>query len=302
MLKSILVTLSALSLSANVFAQAPNDVEFITLHIEGQVYDIGSSSGSAGLLPEHADVVTAHVAVELATNVSLTPWINPSFSQYADAVLAVRVAFFDGNEQVVELGHPEIFEAASDATVQSNYKVFHSNNELMFLEHIYKVDGATFQSYVNVRGLRDGSLFELVNDYLRVKEDPFGEYEYTSQITLRQNSSSQTFYYLDVSSLRYVEAVLDADGDGVTDADDQCPATVESDTVWFDGVNSGVANHVDANGCAISDHYASCDAEAQSSGLLAYSGPTQCEMMMGYQLYRDGLIDYTELRMLRNAL
>ncbi|WP_126775151.1 hypothetical protein [Pseudidiomarina sediminum] len=104
----------------------------------------------------------------------------------------------------------------------------------------------------------------------------------------------------DVHTLR--EIIKDADGDGVADADDQCLATVESDTVWFDGVNSGVTNHVDANGCAISDHYASCDAEAQSSGLLGYSGPTQCEMMMGYQLYRDGLIDYTELRMLRNAL
>ncbi|MBY6063704.1 hypothetical protein [Pseudidiomarina sediminum] len=104
----------------------------------------------------------------------------------------------------------------------------------------------------------------------------------------------------DVHTLR--EIIKDADGDGVADADDQCLATVESDTVWFDGVNSGVTNHVDANGCAISDHYASCDAEAQSSGLLGYSGPTQCEMMMGYQLYRDGLIDYTELRMLRNVL
>ncbi|RUO74615.1 hypothetical protein CWI80_04545 [Pseudidiomarina sediminum] len=100
-----------------------------------------------------------------------------------------------------------------------------------------------------------------------------------------------------------IQALInDADDDGIADEVDQCDASLLDETVSFDGVDSGVTNVVDANGCSVMDHYAACEAEQQGSGFLGYSGASYCEQQVAYQLYRDGLIDYADVRALRNAL
>lgn len=100
-----------------------------------------------------------------------------------------------------------------------------------------------------------------------------------------------------------IQALInDADEDGIADEVDQCSASLLDETVSFDGIDSGVANVVDANGCSVMDHYAACEADQQSSGFLGYSGASYCEQQVAYQLYREGLIDYADVRALRNAL
>lgn len=125
-------------------------------------------------------------------------------------------------------------------------------------------------------------------------------------------NGEEDYYYLSfygtVTSILATE--LDADGDGFADSADSCPASLMDETVMFDGwLNSGVTNYVDASGCAIMDHYAACavaEAEEPTSpwGWFqpVYSGPTYCEKQVVYQLQNEGVIDYTEGRMLRNAL
>lgn len=107
-----------------------------------------------------------------------------------------------------------------------------------------------------------------------------------------------------VNELHYSDVADDDDADGVANEQDLCPDSLLADYVMFDSGSSGVPNYLDDEGCSIMDHYANCEASTSSSGTrwFSYSGPSQCEIQVGYQLYRDGLIDYTELRLLRNAL
>lgn len=106
----------------------------------------------------------------------------------------------------------------------------------------------------------------------------------------------------DAHTVRYV--VLDEDGDGVTDDIDQCPASVVTTTVMFGWLDSGVTNAVDANGCTISDRYMDCQeiVAAAATDIPSFQGPTYCEMQVTYSLYHDGLVDYSDVRQLRNSM
>ena len=50
----------------------------------------------------------------------------------------------------------------------------------------------------------------------------------------------------------------DTDGDGIPDADDECPNSDLSATVVIDGCNSGVPNTLFSSGCTVSDLIAEC--------------------------------------------
>ena len=54
------------------------------------------------------------------------------------------------------------------------------------------------------------------------------------------------------------------------------------------------------------DHYAACAAEEQEAprrGIRSVrSGPSSCEKAVSYDLVADGVLSYSEARMLRNAL
>lgn len=61
--------------------------------------------------------------------------------------------------------------------------------------------------------------------------------------------------------------VVDADGDGVDDAIDQCLGSdLSAATVVIDGCDSGVANPLFPSGCTISDLVANCAVGAKNHG------------------------------------
>ncbi|RUO72716.1 hypothetical protein CWI80_09245 [Pseudidiomarina sediminum] len=99
--------------------------------------------------------------------------------------------------------------------------------------------------------------------------------------------------YFDIHSIYF-----DADLDGVADELDSCDASVTGGTVTFGEYDSGVENVMASNGCTVMDSYLACDAGGQSM----YGGPTYCEMQVAYSLYRDGTVDYSDVRTLRTAL
>lgn len=96
---------------------------------------------------------------------------------------------------------------------------------------------------------------------------------------------------------------IDEDSDGVR-ADDQCPASILGGTVSVNGIETGVDNVLNSSGCTIMDAYAACAAEQGEGGMMfgSYRGPSYCEQQVAYDFYGEGLIDYTEVRMLRLAL
>ena len=112
-----------------------------------------------------------------------------------------------------------------------------------------------------------------------------------------------------IERIGYVgELVIDGDGDGVADEADLCPVSITDETVSFgDGsVVADVENVYDANGCSIMDHYAACEVveeEAPRRGIRSVrSGPSSCEKAVSYDLVADGVISYSEARVLRDAL
>lgn len=300
MLKTLSVAVAALSLSTSVFAQAPSEIPSITLTTEGPVYSMRPHVASQELSPAHDRVARIKVEIELRTDRELTPWVVNNYSYHDASIISYKATFFDAAGDTVDLGYPEVFQAGIDDPVYANMQVFRDDLKMSFLQYDYSQNNTTYGTQLIID---DGNeILHLADEHMRFKEVLPEQRPYYASALLRGESNQLIWYYFNTDFLVYGALLVDADGDGIADADDQCPSTVESDTVWFDGVNSGVTNHVDANGCAISDHYASCEVEAQGGGLMGYSGPSYCETQMGYQLYRDGLIDYTELRMLRNAL
>ncbi|RUO50108.1 hypothetical protein CWE21_03000 [Pseudidiomarina aquimaris] len=106
-------------------------------------------------------------------------------------------------------------------------------------------------------------------------------------------------------NVRYIG--VDDDGDGIANEVDACEASILDETVLFDGwYDSGVTNYVDDSGCSVMDHYAACAAEEQEAprrGIRSVrSGPSSCEKAVSYDLVADGVLSYSEARMLRNAL
>ncbi|MBY6062916.1 hypothetical protein [Pseudidiomarina sediminum] len=121
-----------------------------------------------------------------------------------------------------------------------------------------------------------------------------GNLEYWQEINTGEGYEYPEFdVYFDVHSIYF-----DADLDGVPDELDSCDASVTGGTVTFGEYDSGVENVMASNGCTVMDSYLACDAGGQSM----YGGPTYCEMQVAYSLYRDGTVDYSDVRTLRTAL
>lgn len=141
------------------------------------------------------------------------------------------------------------------------------------------------------------------NGFPKVKEvvNQIGSYTFDVFTMNGQQRGIQVIDF-DAHTVRYV--VLDEDGDGITDDLDQCPVSITTSTVVFGWLDSGVTNDVDANGCTISDRYMACQeiVAAAATDIPSFQGPTYCEMQVTYSLYRDGLVDYSDVRQLRNSM
>lgn len=277
----------AVVLTAVLWLSAPVSAEPYKVQLLGDVnlFHPVSSESQFGAV--------ATIEITLVFDRSIYPTLKTYGYGLADGLQRMEIKFFNASGEPV--AGNALLPTLNDMSGSSNTYV-----TSQYMRTDYEVLAPLKQSVVElfVSGVNDFELFETLSE-AGYRMATF-ENEGINLDGMLQVRPIIRNAYFDVHTLR--EIIQDADGDGIADADDQCATTIASDTVWFDGVNSGVTNHVDANGCAISDHYASCDAEQPSSSFFSYSGPTQCEMLMGYQLYREGLIDYTELRMLRNAL
>ncbi|RUO74506.1 hypothetical protein CWI80_03965 [Pseudidiomarina sediminum] len=237
------------------------------------------------------------VEIILTVDTSVLGYLTPGFNEFTNATTDIDITFFDDAGGVLAwdwpLQHSLNVDAGEMSTVQARFGGSFNAFTAGILETNY--DGFVFE-------IVQGEGFNLFadNSGFPVLTEASVEQPGNFMLALSEVAATYPSYQLifDSGTIAYMSA--DADGDGITDADDQCAATEVSETVVFDGINSGVTNSVDANGCSIMDRYAAC--QVPQSDMLFYSGPTQCEMMMGYQLYREGVITYTELRMLRNAL
>jgi hypothetical protein len=79
---------------------------------------------------------------------------------------------------------------------------------------------------------------------------------------------------------------LDSDGDGVVDANDDCPNSTEPEpTVIIEGCDSGVSNTQLARGCTISERIQQCDDDAKNHGAFR-----RCVSMLGDSLQKDGVL------------
>lgn len=152
-----------------------------------------------------------------------------------------------------------------------------------------------FQSFINVYNARN---------YFGDEALPIlpKESDYNNQrLTLKAHSDdAYTYFYLRNVEHHYFGP--DNDNDGVMNFYDECAASIQDATLTIDGVNTGIANGVDIDGCSIADHFAACEAQQAGSFPLFYSGPTACENGVLYDAYRNGLITYPELRQLRQML
>ena len=89
---------------------------------------------------------------------------------------------------------------------------------------------------------------------------------------------------------------LDADGDGVPDSDDACPASEMAATVVIAGTDTGVANILGSDGCTLADGIAAAAAGAATHGAFVSAVAALTDA------FRDaGLISGTQKGMIQRA-
>ena len=145
---------------------------------------------------------------------------------------------------------------------------------------------------------------ESADGYLRYVEYA-GNANHSGYFTVFSDAGEDSLNFL-IDTVAY--GSVDADEDGISDSADSCTSSIMNETVSFGGwYETGVTNYLDESGCTIMDRYAACEAEAQPTAptgpmFSTFSGPSYCETQVAYGLQSDGMIDYMESRMLRNAL
>lgn len=86
-----------------------------------------------------------------------------------------------------------------------------------------------------------------------------------------------------------VTSLSDFDDDGILDAMDNCPDSILNEIIIIDGCDSGVMNHLDSEGCTISDQIAACGFDAKSHGKFV-----SCVAQLTNELEREGVISNKE--------
>ncbi|WP_411359127.1 hypothetical protein [Pseudidiomarina salilacus] len=150
----------------------------------------------------------------------------------------------------------------------------------------------------------------LVESYLPYPKLVTGQTVFPFQAVAQERFSEPNFRFEGTATyISYDGVEVDSDGDGFGDGVDSCINSSMDETVVFGGwYDSGVTNYMDDSGCNIMDAYAACQpAEQEETSRFSrfqprYSGPSYCEKQVSYELTSDGVIDYTEARMLRDAL
>ena len=300
-------------LGATTHAQTINEVV-----IEGTVDSFNNYYYQNSVPEELLSATTFRFVVEEDTSASVNyeyENINAyAYKQYQNPLQSISYQFFDveGNE-IAALSVPG-FELSLE-NMTSSYSYFQESFSQQYSHFAqWWADGSVDADWVNLGGY--------IQDEFST-EDVFTTYVPYPLLTSRTASASYFFGWFNYSSseqgYQYLEfngtvtsiagCVADADGDGFADDIDACSVSLMDESVMFGGwLDSGVTNHVDASGCTVMDHYAACQpAEQEETSRFSrfqprYSGPSYCEKQVSYELNGDGVIDYTEARMLRDAL
>ncbi|KFZ29122.1 hypothetical protein IDAT_05455 [Pseudidiomarina atlantica] len=300
------IALTATSATAQVFNEDVSE----TIVLEGEINEVVYDAIS----PEPLTVAGQRFRATIAVNrYAALEYDLPQIRQYFDAVASIVFEVFDAQGMPVDLP----IETHCDDTV---YADAFGNR----LAYAYLSDGQIDSaSYAIQNTTRDNSFlscgFRLTEVQPTLFNDTVGfpiplEGDTVANFRFRVESGSMPvnnptgIFYGEVEQITV--SGFDSDGDGIADELDACGISITAETVAFDGwYETGVTNYVDESGCSIMDLYAACEAEAEAQPAIpagpvfsAYSGPSYCETQVVYGLQIDGVIDYTESRMLRNAL
>ncbi|MDN7124412.1 hypothetical protein [Pseudidiomarina terrestris] len=240
---------------------------------------------------------------------TLTPtFTSPTEKQYDNAVTGFNIEFFDASGVLIP--GPSVEYDADDTSLSPNMSPrvwFYSGSSDVLSFEINTLE-REIGHWIDISGPAGSLYSDIASGFPQFAVGATDARVSYIHMAVGPEWNPHFDVYGAISQISYLE--LDADGDGFADSADSCPASLMDETVMFDGwLDSGVTNYVDASGCAIMDHYAACavaEAEEPTSpwGWFqpVYSGPTYCEKQVVYQLQDEGVIDYTEGRMLRNAL
>ncbi|CAB0151118.1 hypothetical protein PSI9734_01532 [Pseudidiomarina piscicola] len=299
---ALLVTVVVLLIPGTTQAQTLTD----TVTIEGQLTQLENSfQGPTALDPGARFVAT--ILQDRTTPLSSS---TASMKLYETAMLEMEVVFYD------ELGTPigtPIVTSYSAATLPS---LIRRDAEFTFdpaaLDQAsYAIEGTdingrNMESWIDIDETTQ-ALFTDTSAYPALVE---GVVDASFSFYAMNGDQGRGISVTAAGTVESITIVfIDTDNDGVADYLDQCGNSVASETVMFDWLDSGVSNYVDEAGCTIMDVYAACEVEEEEQPSSpwgwfqpVYSGPSHCETQVVYQLQADGVIDYTEGRMLRNAL
>ncbi|KFZ29124.1 hypothetical protein IDAT_05465 [Pseudidiomarina atlantica] len=236
---------------------------------------------------------------------------------YGNVTTAYELRIYD--ELGVEILYDRVDIRDADTSVIDTVATYHDSQAQTALESamwgiIASKTGTTeYALGYNFYGFRV-TPFGATTSPLVIAMTPFpelfdGVIEHPFQVAADRSNQPSFRFEGSANYVSYNGPAVDSDGDGIFDYADSCIAPLTSTTVIFrDWYDSEVINYVDSSGCSIMDRYAACAPEQQEapSFFSAFqprlSGPNYCETQVSYQLNSEGLIDYMEARMLRDAL
>jgi hypothetical protein len=147
----------------------------------------------------------------------------------------------------------EIFEIFMDtSTIKDSFQTAVSTPISPTVFHDYRLEGTPGVGY---RFFIDGSL---------AASGPSHPVVLPNQLFIGDGTSGGNAR-ADVTFYRFSQS-QDADGDGVSDAQDNCPDSIVTPTVVIGGCDSGVPNTIFPNGCTIADRIQQCGVGAQNHG------------------------------------
>ncbi|MGQ4277594.1 hypothetical protein ACQ5ES_11150 [Pseudidiomarina sp. E22-M8] len=266
--------------------------------------DIYTADGTIGA--SSATSVTVNFTYD--TSIPLSGSSATGFT-YNGNLIRVTYEFRDAQGNPVNFGLPSPYELTPLAQPGNLSGSFETDNQTYSYNTLgYSLNNESYLAYFNIQDNVRTTIFSQLTAFPRFQEILNEPDAYESLLIIDNGAGfNESWVYVGVHTLRYF--IQDADGDGVADTLDTCPASLLDPNTMFGAIDSGVQNYVDANGCSIMDHYAKCEAEEAAAPTSpwgwfqpVYSGPSHCEKQVAYNLVSDGVIDYSEARMLRNAL
>ena len=234
-----------------------------------------------------ADIAAFTFQDPVSGTVSVTGNDGFKFQPNVD-ILVTALGYYDRDQDGLALTHPiAIFDADSQSLLATTTVGLGSSLDGSFryslITPLLLQQG---QSYMVV-GFHPGSLTQDL-----AAENPTG-------VTTATEITYQGYFFSYDTALSYpamsggsgtffgpsFRFAIDADGDGVFDNADDCPASDLRATVVIGACDSGVPNAVFASGCTISDLVAECDAASRNRGQFM-----TCVMHLTNDLKNNGTI------------